>query len=156
MIRAAVSADYPAIVRLWLAASLQAHDFIAAEYWEKMQKSIVRDYLPNSQTFVFVDKRQIKGFISIVDDCHVGALFVAPQHQGRKIGTKLIKYVRRHRGHLSLNVYAQNRQAVYFYQYNDFKIVREQIDPSTKEKELTMAWAIGCKSGFCKRFQGDS
>lgn len=156
MIRAAVSADYSAIVRLWLAASLQAHDFIAGEYWHKMQKSVARDYLPNSRTFVFVDKRQIKGFISIVDDSHIGALFVAPQHQGCKIGFKLLKYVRRQRGHLSLNVFAQNRRAVRFYQTNGFKIIREQTDPSTKEKELTMAWAMGCKSGHYKRFQGDS
>ncbi|MBS4772781.1 MAG: N-acetyltransferase [Proteobacteria bacterium] len=156
MIRAAVSADYPAVVRLWLAASLQAHSFVPAEYWTKMQKSIARDYLPNSRTFVFIDKRQIKGFISIVDDSHVGALFVDPRFQGRKIGSKLLKYVRRRRSHLSLNVFARNRLAICFYQQNDFKIVREQIDHSTKEKELTMAWAMGCKSGHHKRFQEDS
>lgn len=156
MIRAAVPSDYPSLVRLWLAASLEAHDFIAAEYWKKMQNSIARDYLPNSQTFVYVDKHQIKGFVSVVDDSHIGALFVAPKYQGRRIGVKLLKHIRRRRGHLSLNVFAQNRRAVSFYQHNDFKIVLEQIEPSTKEKELIMAWAMGCKSGHCKRFQGDS
>ncbi len=156
MIRTAVSSDYPAIVRVWLAASLQAHDFIAAEYWEKMQKSIVRDYLPDSQTFVFVDKRRIKGFISIVDDNHIGALFVTPEYQNRRIGFKLLRHVKRRRGNLSLHVFAKNERALRFYQHCDFKIVREQTEPSTQEKELVMAWAMGCKSGFFKKYYADS
>lgn len=156
MIRKAKPSDFANISKLWLDASLQAHNFIPVKYWQKMQNSVVRDYLPNSQTFVFVDKHQIKGFISIVDNNYIGALFVAPNYQNQKIGSKLLEYVRRHRGRFCLNVFAQNKRALYFYQKRDFKIIREQLDPSTKEKELTLAWALGCKSGFAKKHPGDS
>ena len=156
MIRSFTKKDYSGILDIWLKASLQVHDFVPAEYWDKMQKSVARDYLPNSQTFVFEDKRKIKGFISIVDEHHIGALFVAPEYQKCKIGSKLLKYIRRKRGCLSLNVFVKNKRAIQFYQRNNFKIVREQIDPSTKEKELIMAWSMGCKTGHYKRFIEDS
>lgn len=156
MIRAFTEKDAPRILDIWLSASLQAHDFVPKEYWQGMLKSVARDYLPDSRTFVFEDKHQIKGFISIVDDNHIGALFVAPEYQNRRIGFKLLRYVKRRCGHLSLNVFAQNEQALRFYQRCDFKIIREQTEPSTQKKELIMAWAMGCKSGFFKRHQGDS
>lgn len=156
MIRKYGSKDIPKILDIWLRASIQAHDFVPEEYWQRMQPSVARDYLPNSRTFVFEDKHKIKGFISIVDNNHVGALFVAPEYQGKRTGRKLLKYAQRRLGHLNLNVFAQNLRAVRFYQLNDFKIIREQTDPSTGEKELTMAWVLGCKSGFNKKYYADS
>ncbi len=156
MIRKANAQDYIKLADLWLKASLEVHDFIADDYWRSMQKSVMRDYLPNSETYVFEDKHQLKGFISLMENNYIGALFVAPQFQGRKIGKKLLTYIRRRRSHLNLNVFTKNTKAIYFYQRQDFKIVNEQKEKSTGEKELQMSWAVGCKSGFKKRFQSDS
>lgn len=156
MIRKANAKDYTKLADLWLKASLDAHTFIAGDYWRGMQKSVMRDYFPNSETYVFEDKHQLKGFISLMENNYIGALFVAPQFQKRKIGKKLLAYVRRQRSHLNLNVFIKNTKAIRFYQREDFKIVNEQNEKSTGEKELQMSWAVGCKSGFKKRFQGDS
>jgi len=156
MIRKATARDYAKLADLWLAASLEAHHFIAAAYWHDMQKSVLRDYFPNSETYVFEDRRQLKGFISLMENNYIGALFVSPAYQGRQIGKKLLAYVRRRRSHLNLNVFTKNTKAIRFYQRENFKIVNEQKDVSTGEKELQMSWAVGCKSGFRKGFRGDS
>ncbi len=156
MIRKAKNSDHQKLADLWLKTSLDAHDFINSDYWRNMQKSVLRDYFPNSETYVFEDKHQLKGFISLMENNYIGALFVAPQYQRQKIGKKLLTYIRRHRSHLNLNVFTKNTNAIRFYQREDFKIVNEQKEESTGEKELQMSWAIGCKSGFIKRFQGDS
>ncbi len=156
MIRKACAQDYSKLADLWLKVSLDAHDFIPENYWRSMHKSVLRDYFPNAETYVFEDKHQLKGFISLMENNYIGALFVASQYQRQKIGKKLLTYVRRHRSHLNLNVFTKNAQAIRFYQREDFKIVNEQTEESTKEKELQMSWAVGCKSGFTKRFQGDS
>ena len=105
---------------------------------------------------MFEDKHKIKGFISIADNNYIGALFVAPKFQNHKIGRKLLKYVQRRYPLLSLSVFVKNQRALQFYQQNDFKIISEQTEPSTQERELRMCWGLGCKSGFRKRYYGDS
>ncbi len=156
MIRQATRRDYPALSQLWLKSSLSAHSFISASYWQKMEKSVEKYYLPNSKTFVFEDRRKLKGFISLTENNYIGALFVAPEFQKQRIGSKLLRYIRRRRPHLNLKVFVKNDIALRFYQSAGFKILGEQIDQTTGETELMMSWAVGCISGFHKRCQGDS
>lgn len=156
MIRKITTSDFVKAAEIWLHASLQAHNFIEADFWQKHMQTIQDDYLPNAETFVFEDKHKIKGFISIVDSKYIGGLFVAPTYQNKKIGSKLLEFVRKRYPHLCLKVYVKNLKALRFYQHKDFKIVSEGADEATQEKELLMSWALGCKSGFGKRYQGDS
>lgn len=156
MIRKAGNEDYEKLASLWLEVSLKAHDFIAKDYWEKMVKEVRNYYLPNTDTFIFEDKHQIKGFISILENNHIGGLFVATEFQKQKIGTKLLNYLKKRRPNLTLKVFTKNKKALRFYQKNDFKIIVQQTDVSTGEDELVMSWALGCISGFQKRYQGDS
>lgn len=156
MIRRYKKTDTQKILDLWLSASVQAHHFVPADYWQKMQTSVRDHYLPNTETFVFEDRHQIKGFISVLDGNYIGALFVAPQWQKKRIGGKLLRFVQRRYPLLSLNVFVKNPQAIAFYQRGGFKITAEQIEPSTKEKELQMSWGLGCKSGFIKKYFADS
>ncbi len=156
MIRRQKPADMEKVLDLWLAASVQAHNFVPAAYWQQMRASVRDHYLPNSETFVFEDKHQIKGFVSILDGNYIGALFVAPKWQQKRIGSKLIKFAQKRHPLLSLNVFVKNARAISFYQQHNFKIIAEQIEPSTKEKELRMSWGMGCKSGFLKKYFADS
>ena len=156
MIRALENKDIEKILSLWLETSKEAHWFIESAYWDEMLIDIRQKYLPLAECFVFEDKHQIKGFISILGENYIGALFVNKKFQNKKIGQKLLDYVRRHRPHLNLNVYVKNIQALRFYQKNGFKIVCEQVDEDTNEQELKMSWARGCLSGYQKRHQGDS
>ena len=144
------------MLALWLQASLQAHNFVVAEYWHNMMPIIKKYYLPNTDSFVFEDKHQIKGFVSIIDEKYIGALFVMPKFQNMKVGSKLLNYTKKLYPELSLKVFLKNETAVRFYKNNDFKIIGEQIDESTNEKELLMSWSLGCKSGYNKKHPGDS
>ena len=56
MIRKSKQQDYEKLTKLWLEASLKAHDFIAADYWKQAADKIKTIYLPTAQTYVFEDK----------------------------------------------------------------------------------------------------
>jgi putative acetyltransferase len=156
MIRKSQHQDIDKMLNLWLQASLQSHNFVVAEYWHNMMPIIKKYYLPNTESYVFEDKHQIKGFVSVIDEKYIGALFVEPKYQKMKIGSKLLNYTKKMHPELSLKVFLKNEDAVRFYKNNDFKIIGEQEDESTKEKELLMSWSLGCKSGYQKRHPGDS
>ena len=156
MIRKFQEQDIDKMLALWLQASLQAHNFVVTEYWHNMIPIIKKYYLPNTDSFVFEDKHQIKGFVSIIDEKYIGALFVMPKFQNMKIGSKLLNYTKKLYPELSLKVFLKNETAVRFYKNNEFKIIGEQIDESTNEKELLMSWSLGCKSGYNKKHPGDS
>ncbi len=156
MIRKYKISDTEKLLDIWLAANMQSHNFIDCNYWKNMLPTVRKYYLPNTDTFVFEDKRQIKGFISIIDDKYIGALFVAPEYQNNKIGTKLVNYVKKIYPELSLKVFVKNDNALRFYQGHGFKIIDEQHDDSTKEKELLMSWLLESKTGHTKKHPGDS
>lgn len=156
MIRKSTDQDYKKLADLWLEASRQGHYFISSEHWEKLADKIWKHYLPLSNTFVFEDKHKIKGFISLLDNNYIGALFVHPQYQRQKIGTKLLRYIRRRRPNMQLKVFIRNVNALAFYQKHGFRAVAESTDEETGEAELLMAWAQGCFSGCKKVFVGDS
>lgn len=156
MIRKASPQDIEKIMQIWLTASIKAHHFISEDFWEKRFSEVRDVYLPQAETYVFEDKHQIKGFISILLDNFIGALFVENRCQRRNIGSKLLEYVRQNRANLTLKVYAQNQSALRFYQKNDFKIITEKKDEQTGENELIMSWAKGCKNGYAKKFPQDS
>lgn len=154
MIRRLRTEDISKAAEIWLRGSLQAHDFVAAAYWQKMKPSVIRDYLPRAETYVFVDRHQIKGFISLPEKNYIGALFVDPVYQRQRIGSKLLEYVRRKRPELKLQVYCRNSGAQKFYRSRGFQSLKEQSDDSTGEKELIMCWAKGSKNIMRRR--GDS
>lgn len=156
MIRKSCEADLEKLLEIWLKASIRAHDFIPEDYWQKMKPSVKKYYLPNADSYVYEDKHKIKGFISIIDDKHIGALFIAPEYQHQKIGSKLIKYAKQRYSELSLKVYTKNTAALRFYQHHGFKIIAEQRDDGTKEDELLMSWFLESKTGGKKRHPGDS
>ncbi len=156
MIRKSKESDNEKILSIWLKCSQQSHSFVSNEYWQEMLPIVEKYYLPNTDSFVFEDKHQVKAFMSIIDDKYIGALFVDPAYQNQKIGLKLINYAKKIYPELSLKVFAKNTDALRFYQNNGFKIVAEQTDESTKEEELLMSWCMECKTGFAKRHPEDS
>lgn len=156
MIRKSVPQDYDKFTALWLDASLRAHGFVFGDYWKRAAAEMKKNYLPGAQTFVFEDKHQLKGFISLLDNNYIAALFVDVRYQKQRIGTKLLQYVRRRRPNMQLHVFIRNTSALRFYQKCGFKAVSERTDEGTQEKELLMAWAQGCFSGYKKIYYADS
>ena len=140
MIRRACTDDYKKILSLWLRGASAAHPFIKEDYWTSNQDMVKNQLLPQAQTYVFCDKHQIKGFISLLEDNYIGALFVKQQEQRKGIGRKLINYCKEKYDKLELNVYDKNGNAIAFYMAMGFKNVGVQIDKDTGEKEYIMEW----------------
>ncbi|WP_055070200.1 N-acetyltransferase [Clostridium massiliamazoniense] len=138
MIRKSENKDVNKIMTIWKESTIKAHDFIDKQYWEDNYETVKNTYLPISETFVYVDQDNIKGFISVIENEFIGALFIDVNYQGEGIGSKLIDYVSEKYGDLELAVYKDNEKAVKFYQEKGFKIVKEQETENPKFKEYIM------------------
>lgn len=126
------------VMSIWLESTIKAHYFIPKTYWQKSYHLVKETYIPQSETYVYAENKEILAFISIIDEEYIGALFVASSQQGKGIGRKLTEYCQSKYGALSLAVYKENSQAVDFYKKNGFKCVREQLNEDTHEAEYIM------------------
>lgn len=127
------------ILKIWLEASIQAHDFISSDFWESKIDDMKEIYLPSAETYVFEEGNELKGFVSLLGDT-LAALFVSPHHQGNGIGKQLILRSKSMRKKLLLTVYKENEKSIEFYRKNGFKLIQEQIDDHTGHSEVIMAF----------------
>lgn len=142
MIRNLQQEDITKVMTIWTKGNFTAHDFIEKDYWLEIFNKVKNFYLPNSDTYVYVENEEIEGFISIAEKNHIGALFVKQQYQRKGIGRKLINYCKEKYNSLDLNVYDKNGNAIAFYMAMGFKNVGVQIDENTGEKEYIMEWKV--------------
>ena len=115
MIRDLKQKDIDKVMEIWLESTIKAHDFIPEKYWQDNYNAVKDIYIPQSKTYVYEEGEEIKGFISILNDDFIGALFVSPNEQGKGIGSKLIEYANAKFNNLKLAVYKQNQKSVDFY-----------------------------------------
>ena len=138
MIRQLQSKDIDKIMGIWLESTIYAHKFISKEYWNE-NYNIVKDvYIPMSKTFIYEDNDDIRGFISIINNDFIGALFVEKNYQSQGIGKSLIDYAKNLYDNLSLAVYKENEKALEFYKKMGFKIISENINEDTNCVEYIM------------------
>ncbi len=140
MIRSYHKKDADLLVDIWLQASLQSHDFVGEDYWRGKSGEIRNVWLPGSQTWVWEENGCCAGFISLVDEEYIGALFVDPAFQKKGIGSKLLNSLQAGRRKLRLKVFARNDHAVGFYRRHGFRVTARQTDTETGEEELLMQW----------------
>lgn len=138
MIRQLQNKDIDKIMEIWLESTIYAHKFISKEYWNE-NYNIVKDvYIPMSKTFIYEDNDDIRGFISIINNDFIGALFVEKNYQSQGIGKSLIDYAKNLYDNLSLAVYKENEKALEFYKKMGFKIISENINEDTNCVEYIM------------------
>lgn len=138
MIRKLGDKDTNKIMNIWLNSTIKAHDFIDKNYWENRYNTVENIYIPMSETFVYEEDNCIKGFISIINNEFIGALFVDINEQGVGIGKELINYVINKYKKLNLAVYKENKNSVNFYLNRGFKIIKEQINEDSGYSEYLM------------------
>ena len=66
VIRRMQADDLDRVMQIWLESNLQAHDFIPEAYW-RGQYGNVRQMIPAAEVYVCEVRRQIVGFIGLVD-----------------------------------------------------------------------------------------
>ncbi|MGO1043536.1 N-acetyltransferase [Clostridioides difficile] len=141
MIRKSNNKDIDKIMGIWEESTIKAHDFISKDYWKNNYNTVKNEYIPISETFVYDDGEEIKGFISIIDNEFIGALFVSTNYQNLGIGSKLLDYAIKEYKNLSLAVYKDNKKAVVFYNKKGFNIVKEQVNEDSGFKEYIMEYS---------------
>ena len=140
MIRPLKITDLNMVMQIWLDGNLQAHHFIAAEYWQQ-NYDFVKQMLPQSKVYVYEDENsnQITGIIGLTD-AFIAGVFVQREARAQGIGKQLLNYAKSLNHSLRLSVYQKNELAYKFYKQNEFEVIREQLDDATNEKEFLMQW----------------
>lgn len=140
MIRKFREEDTVKVMTIWTKGNFEAHSFIDKDYWLLNFNKVKDEYLKKSETYVYVDNNEIKGFISLLDNYFIGSLFVRKEYRRQGIGRKLINYVKDKYDRLELQVYEKNINAILFYTALGFINKKIQIDKETNEKEYVMEW----------------
>lgn len=139
MIRTLQQKDIDKIMEIWLESTIKAQDFIPKKYWQDNYQTVKNDYIPISKTYIYEEEGEIKGFISIIEENFIGALFVYVNYQNQGIGSKLIDYVAKNFQKLTLAVYKQNEKALNFYLKKGFTITEETINEDSGFPEYIMS-----------------
>ncbi len=137
IIRKATSDDFSRMTKIWLQASLEAHDFVSSDFWHQNTDRMQKTFFPASENWVYCEDSQILGFMSLQKN-NLTALFVEPEVHGRGIGTKLLDHAKSNHESLSLAVYEKNGTGVNFFTRRGFAVMQSQKDPHTGQSELIM------------------
>lgn len=142
MIRKFREEDLTKVMTIWTKGNFEAHPFIDKDYWLLNYNKVKDEYLKKAETYVYIENDEVKGFISILNNEYIGALFVKKEYQRQGIGRKLINFVKEKEKYdkLILHVYEKNINAILFYTELGFKNQKIQIDEKTNEKEYVMEW----------------
>lgn len=138
MIRKFKDTDIDAVMAIWLNANIEAHSFIAPEYW-KGHFDEVKEMLPRAEIYISENSHAVDGFIGLTED-YIAGIFVDRQARAKGIGSELLDYAKKKRERLSLQVYKKNASAVNFYLNRNFKVASESLDEQTGEAEYNMLW----------------
>lgn len=140
MLRELKEKDIDDVMKIWRDGNFKAHNFIPNAYWSDKYTNIQEKISRESNTLIYEEEGKIRGFISILDDGKIEAIFVREDFQREGIGRILINYIKNKYEKLNLRVYEKNINATLFFKAMGFKKTKSQIDESTSEKEYIMEW----------------
>ena len=86
-----------------------------------------------------VEQDDVVGFVSCVEH-QLAALLVAPDHQGKGVGSALLAHALHGREVATLNVYAANLCARRFYEQRGFRATGDGVDDATGALERFMEY----------------
>ena len=130
--------DINQIMDIWLKENKRTHNYIPEEYWDNHFEDVKKGIL-KAKIYVYKEKEEICGFIGL-SDTYIAGIFVKAKKQSMGIGRNLIQYCKSKYPELMLSVYVKNEKAIAFYEKEEFKIVKEETDKTTNEKEYVMVW----------------
>ena len=128
------------VMDIWLESVVNGHTFISEEYWKNEFNTVKKEYLPMSKTYVDEENEKIKGFISMINEEFIGALFVGVEYQNQGVGHLLLEYIKEKHPVVKLAVYCKNTAAIRFYRKNGFKIECTEMNEDTGEENYIMGY----------------
>ncbi len=128
-IRAACAGEHDQLLAIWRAAVEASHGFLTVQDIDWYER-VVSGYLPQMRDVrvAVQDGGLLVGFVA-QDAGEIHMLFVAPQAQGRGVGSSLLEDVADEYAELRLDVNEQNPTARAFYAAKGFvQVGRSDID----------------------------
>lgn len=140
MIRSMQEQDIHQVMDIWLTSTIKAHPFIEEKYWLKHYRTVKNKYLKVAKTYVMEEDGVVTGFISILKDEFIGALFVIPGRQGHQLGSALLAHVKDLYPNLRAHAYEKNPRAVHFYRKHGFEVTGQQNNLDSSYSEYVLDW----------------
>ena len=112
--------DGDRVVQIWAAAVDATHDFLTPQDRAAIGREVAA-FLPSAPLTLAVDDRDRAIGFMLIDNGHMEALFIDPEHRGAGVGAILIDYALAVHPLLTTDVNAQNAQAVGFYEHMGFE-----------------------------------
>lgn len=142
VVRRATSADAPAVADIHLAAFRATYAFPPAHPDDDVHAWVAEHLLPETETWVAEVGGSVVAYCSLSDGW-VEHLYVAPDHTGRGIGSRLIGFAKtRQPSGLQLWTFQENDGARRFYERHGFRPV-EMTDGAGNEElqpDVRYAW----------------
>ena len=135
IIRQYKKGDLDGVLSSWENASKIAHPFLKEDFLAQERKNIPELYLPNADTWVVDTDNQVIGFIALIGN-EVGAIFLQPEHQGKKMGKLMMDKAQELHGDLEVEVFEKNSIGRNFYAKYGFKLIEDKVHEQTGERVL--------------------
>ncbi|KGJ88057.1 GNAT family N-acetyltransferase [Thalassotalea sp. ND16A] len=136
-IRQYQASDLTSLMAAWESANNLAHPFLKDDFVAQVRKDIPALYLPNSDTWVVELNHHVVGFMALIGN-EVGAIFLQPEHHGKKIGKMLLDKAQQLHGNLELEVFKKNSIGRKFYTKYGFELLEEKVHQPTGERVLRL------------------
>ena len=114
-IRPSTPQDAPRAIAIWRRAVDATHDFLTPEDRQAIDRDVV-SFLPSAPLWVAVDDQDRALAFMLLNDGHMEALFVDPDHRGSGLGRALVRHALERFPGLTTDVNEQNAQAMGFYE----------------------------------------
>lgn len=137
MIRDFKIEDTEAVVKVWKAATLVAHSFLADAFIESETDNLRNIYLVHAQTRVVEFDGQVVGFIAMIGD-EIGGLFLDPDSHGTGLGRAMVDDAAKTHGTLQVEVFARNVVGRRFYDSYGFRPIGSSTHEATGETVLRL------------------
>lgn len=137
MIRKYTNEEIPTLISIWESAALLAHPFLSDEFHKMVKNAMTNMYLPDSDTWVYVENNKIIGFIAMMNN-EIGGLFVDPENHSKGIGTQLVNHITQFHDTLEVEVFEKNSIGKPFYEKYGFKEIKQYVMEETGENVIRM------------------
>lgn len=114
--------DIVLLLVLWLDSMIYVYFFISESYWCDSVVVVWDVYFFVVSIWVWEQDGELKGFVSVLDFCFVGVLFVVLGVICQGIGWVLLDEIKQYYVWLSFEVYQKNELVVSFYYVQGFWI----------------------------------
>lgn len=138
------AADLDALADLWFRSARRAHPYLPQlqALDAAAARNVFRAHItPGLELWMIRDDDRPVAFLGMNGDL-VDRLYVAPSHQGRGLGSRLLAFARtRSPDGLRLFTHRQNRAARRFYEARGFVVVRLGVSPPPESvPDVEYAW----------------